>query len=223
MASVTLSLFDDAGAPFQFVSSTPITIANVKLYTDMIYLDTDERRRFAQTPHEYLIEQLQKHEDNVQPGNNNIALTLNHPVKELVWVIKEPDEGVDYFDNDKMSDLIHYQKLVINGADFQNGREGSYNRCVVPYSVHTGAALQGPTELNGSILPQHFGGMYCFSFSLRPDDTQCTGSINFSRIDEASLSIFVNSVHPGSKLVYFGRNWNILRIMSGMGGAEYAN
>lgn len=223
MASITLTLLDDAPTPFEFVLTTQLQIRSVRLFTDMIYLDTDERRRFAQTPHEYLIEQIQKHQTAVVPGSNNIPVVLNHPVKELVWYVKEPNEGYDYFDGDKISDLIYSQKLVINNNDFQKERQSTYNRCVVPYSVHTGGALQGPTQILGSILPQHFGGFYCFTFSLKPDEQLCTGSMNFSRIDEASLYVDVNNIIAGSYFIYFGINWNILKIMSGMGGAEYAN
>ena len=53
-----------------------------KLWADYIYLDTDERRRFAQVSHEYLIEQLQFHSYS---SSDSMDLTFNHPVKELVW------------------------------------------------------------------------------------------------------------------------------------------
>ena len=55
---------------------------NVKLLVDYVYLDTDERRRFAQVSHEYLIEQLQFQEI---PSESTIPLHFNHPVKELIW------------------------------------------------------------------------------------------------------------------------------------------
>ena len=61
--------------------------ANVCLYCDYIYLDTDERRRFAQTSHEYLIEQVQTSKSNVIAKGcvTKVPLHFNHPVKELVW------------------------------------------------------------------------------------------------------------------------------------------
>merc|ERR1711937_271899 len=58
--------------------------SSVKLWVDYIYLDTDERRRFAQQSHEYLIEQLQFQSD---ASGNDIKLNLNHPVKELIWTL----------------------------------------------------------------------------------------------------------------------------------------
>jgi len=62
------------------------------LFIDYIYLDTDERRRFAQTSHEYLIEQLQFTGDESTVNTNvKVKLNLNHPVKELIWVVQRDD------------------------------------------------------------------------------------------------------------------------------------
>ena len=59
-----------------------LSSGDVKLWVDYIYLDTDERRRFAQVSHEYLIEQLQYQQMN---DSKQQRLNFNHPVKELVW------------------------------------------------------------------------------------------------------------------------------------------
>jgi len=60
------------------------------IYIDYIYLDTDERRRFAQDSHEYLIEQLQYSlPQTVTSAQARLDLTLNHPIKELVWVFQD--------------------------------------------------------------------------------------------------------------------------------------
>ena len=76
-------------------SSTTPSLKAASLYVDYIYLDTDERRRFAQVSHEYLIEQLQfTGDESVNSSSNKIKLNFNHPVKELVWVI-QPDSNVD--------------------------------------------------------------------------------------------------------------------------------
>ena len=62
------------------------------IYVDYIYLDTDERRRFAQVSHEYLIEQLQfTGEESICNQANKIKLNFNHPVKELIWVVQHDD------------------------------------------------------------------------------------------------------------------------------------
>lgn len=66
------------------------------LYVDYIFLDTDERRKMAQNPHEYLFEQVQfTGDESVGSSSNKIKLNFNHPCKELVWVV-QPDANVDY-------------------------------------------------------------------------------------------------------------------------------
>ena len=70
-----------------------VAMGDCSLYVDYIYLDTDERRRFAQVSHEYLIEQLQyTGEESTNNTKNNIKLNFNHPTKELIWVV-QPDDN----------------------------------------------------------------------------------------------------------------------------------
>ena len=72
------------------------SLVAASLYIDYIFLDTDERRKFAQNPHEYLIEQLQfTGDESVGSSSNKIKLNFNHPCKELIWVV-QPDANVDY-------------------------------------------------------------------------------------------------------------------------------
>ena len=62
---------------------------DVQLLVDYIYLDSEERRRFAQVGHEYLIEQLQfTGEESVDCSNKKFKLDFNHPTKELIWAMK---------------------------------------------------------------------------------------------------------------------------------------
>ena len=82
-----------------------LSLVAASLYVDYIFLDTDERRRIYQNPHEYLIEQLQfTGDESVGSSSNKIKLNFNHPCKELVWVA-QPDANVDYcksFENDQL-------------------------------------------------------------------------------------------------------------------------
>jgi hypothetical protein len=97
-----------SGPPFSSANQytvgrpVPATIAYnqslvaASLYVDYVFLDTDERRRMAQNPHEYLITQLQfTGDESVGSSSNKIKLNFNHPVKELIWVV-QPDQNVDY-------------------------------------------------------------------------------------------------------------------------------
>ena len=72
------------------------SLVAASLYVDYLFLDTDERRRMAQNPHEYLIEQLQfTGDESVGSSSNKIKLNFNHPCKELIFVV-QPDKNVDY-------------------------------------------------------------------------------------------------------------------------------
>ena len=71
-------------------------LVSASLFIDYVFLDTDERRRMAQNPHEYLIEQLQfTGDESIGSTSNKIKLNFNHPCKELIWVV-QPDAHVDY-------------------------------------------------------------------------------------------------------------------------------
>jgi len=268
------------------------SLAAASLYVDYIFLDTDERRRMAQNPHEYLIEQLQfTGDESVGSSSNKIKLNLNHPVKELVWVV-QPDANVDYcasllpntglcsllgaqpfnytdaFDalpnavhafgntsgisgsasfidttsgggfetgilntTDSVSDAgtfvlaetaldmhcwgenpVVVAKLQLNGQDRFSEREGTYFDLVQPFQHHTRAPDTG---------------VNVYSFALRPEEHQPSGTCNFSRIDNATLQLVLsNATVQGAntaKVRLYAVNYNVLRIMSGMGGLAYSN
>ena len=199
------------------------TLVSSKLYVDYIYLDTDERRRFAQAEHEYLIEQLQHTGPEVAKNGStgNYRLNFNHPVKELVWVVRDSDHEALAFGNTaevttgtdeawavSTNDSFETCKLQLNGHDRFSERKASYFRLVQPYQHHT------------RIPTKH---VYCYSFALNPEAHQPSGTCNFSRLDNVTLSLSgMKSGASADVLVYAVSN-NILRIMSGMGGLAYSN
>ena len=272
------------------------SLVAASLYVDYIFLDTDERRKMAQNPHEYLIEQVQfTGDESVGSSSNKIKLNFNHPCKELVWVV-QPDSNVDYCASleggetlyktlgaqpfnytdaiDALPNAVHafgssnqtssviddnvFQmsnatdataadstgangssvsdagtfvlaetaldmhcwgenpvvtaKLQLNGQDRFSEREGSYFDVVQPYQHHTRAPDAG---------------INVYSFALRPEEHQPSGSCNFSRIDNAVLQLVLSSntvsgVHTAKVRVY-AVNYNVLRVMSGMAGPAYSN
>ena len=295
------------------------SLVAASLYVDYVFLDTDERRRMAQNPHEYLIEQLQfTGDESVGSSSNKIKLNFNHPCKELVWVV-QPDENVDYcaslekgkmlfktlgaqpfnytdavdalpnsimaFGGDastsattnsfinasglfqdagavdvstvganfythasagefgvtggeglgdagsSVSDAgtfvlaetaldmhcwgenpVVTAKLQLNGQDRFSEREGTYFDLVQPFQSHTRAPDSG---------------INVYSFALRPEEHQPSGSCNFSRIDNATLQLVLsNATVSGTKTAkvrVYATNYNVLRVMSGMGGLAYSN
>ena len=83
------------------------SLVAASLYVDYVFLDTDERRRMAQNPHEYLIEQLQfTGDESIGSSSNKIKLNFNHPCKELVFVV-QPDMHVAYCDSFLAGRLMH--------------------------------------------------------------------------------------------------------------------
>ena len=101
-----------------------------KVYCDYIYLDTDERRRFAQVSHEYLIEQIQV--NTIKASSGSHKLTLNHPIKELIWTSKAPITGTD-------SSFKTYSKakLILNGQDRFSEQFEEYFQLRQPFKYHT--------------------------------------------------------------------------------------
>jgi hypothetical protein len=197
------------------------------LYVDYIYLDTEERRRMAQQSHEYLIEQTQFNEDKgVSSYSNRIDLTFNHPVKELIWVVQpsfytncniakgKGETRLQPFTYD--GNAVFEQLIQINGQDRMDKRYGNYFNSVQNFQHHSG---QKP----GSSV-------YSYSFALKPEEHQPSGTCNFSRIDTATLVLSISggvTVDPDADSTFnirvYAINYNILRIMSGMGGLAYSN
>ena len=303
------------------------SLVAASLYVDYVFLDTDERRRMAQNPHEYLIEQLQfTGDESVGSSSNKIKLNFNHPCKEVIFVV-QPDKNVDYcqsfllnrdlnaalgaqpfnytdaidalvpsfsafsgFDQlaggvggsnggfissrglfqdpgadglnavgSQWGSILHdttcstpalsaafpisetpdsgvsdagafvlaetalnmhcwgqnpvvTAKLQLNGQDRFSEREGTYFDLVQPYQHHT----RNPDT-----------GINVYSFALRPEEHQPSGTCNFSRIDNATLQLVLSTNAIGgdetAKVRVYATNYNVLRVMSGMGGLAYSN
>ena len=196
-----------------------IIIDDFKILIDYVYVDTDERRRFAQTSHEYIFEQLQYSNIMcVNKGTNNIELRFNHPVKELIWILQKKDninKNFNYFRDDKENDLMKSAKIQLNNIDRFSNREATYFRLVQPYKYHNGYMSQDSEN--------EYGGFYSYSFSLNPEEYQPSGSCNFSRIDNAVLTMDCHDDANEAMLKIYAVNYNVIRIMKGMGGLAYSN
>jgi hypothetical protein len=213
-------------------SDTNLSLASstleCKLWVDYIYLDTDERRRFAQVSHEYLIEQVQfTGDETLSTGANRVDLSFNHPVKELIWVAQTSSQvrGGTSTEPCKFTDMAFTDaKLQLNGHDRFTARRPEYFLNVQPYKHHTHGprANRATVDTQGDGSPAQF--IHVYSFALNPEEHQPSGTCNFSRIDNATLSFSgVNSGVNNGTLKVFAVNYNVLRIMSGMGGLAYSN
>ena len=154
--NITLSPATDlvSKGSFSSVSAAASALPQLKdmsLYIDYIYLDVDERRRFAQQSHEYLIDQLQYGlQQTLSTANARIDLTLNHPVKELIWVFQDArktDCGstttatAGYTQPFSYDDIADRCRIQINGQDRFDERYGDYFWKVQPYQHHSGGGF----------------------------------------------------------------------------------
>ena len=321
-----------AGNSLKVTNAYAKSLVAASLYVDYVFLDTDERRRMAQNPHEYLIEQLQfTGDESIGSSSNKIKLNFNHPCKELVWVV-QPDMHVAYCDSFLSGRLMHKalgaqpfnytdavdalpdsilafgssnqsrgQNRVIDGSGLfndtlsrdisgvgvaSNALQGgaNYTGNTVSNAVQeisdvsiggaiAGAVSNGLTDAGVFVLAETALNMHCwgenpvvtaklqlngqdrfseregtyfdlvqpyqhhtrnpdtginvYSFALRPEEHQPSGTCNFSRIDNATLQLVVSAAAIGgtqtAKVRVYATNYNVLRVMSGMGGLAYSN
>ncbi len=235
-----------ANSDASFESPT-LVLEEPTLWVDYIFLDTDERRRFAQLSHEYLIEQLQftgaESVTNLTDVATNVVqvkpkLSFNHPCKELVWFATSDfttgtknnnwmnygttvnsydtvDTGVEFNSSSAVlsTNPVKSAKLVLNGNDRFSERPGSYFNLIQPYQHH-GCIPANP-------------GINVYSFALKPEEHQPSGTLNMSRIDTAVLNLSLtglrSSLNGAVNLHVYAVNYNVLRILSGMGGLAYSN
>jgi hypothetical protein len=215
------------------LSADTAVLTTCKLYVDYVYLDTDERRRFAQVSHEYLIEQLQfTGDESVSVASTKkIDLTFNHPVKELIWVHQvdatrtaAAATQLCQYDSISTCDV----KLQLNGHDRFSARREEYFTNVQPFKHHTNVPRRNfqlaLEEASAPVTQTNDQFINCYSFALQPEEHQPSGTCNFSRIDNATLQFTKTTGSFAAGVIkVFAVNYNVLRIMSGMGGLAYSN
>ena len=203
------------------LSGYQISVFNV--WVDYIHLDMEERRKYAQNTHEILIEQLQfDGGEFISKDSTSISkkLSFNHPVKELYWIntnndylqtnINTGNQILDYtLPNSK--ETFSTGVLQLNGVDRFNKRSADYFRLVQNYQYHT--------RYSSNVI-------YTYSFSINPDKIQPSGSCNMSKFTNINLFLDYSGINNNSNdmvLKVYAINYNILRIMSGMGGLTFSN
>jgi hypothetical protein len=216
------------------------SIRNIMLWGDYVYLDVEERRRFVSASHEYLIEQVQYTPPYSLTYNQmtaTISVEFNHPLKEFLIVVQRDEminrnEKFNYSSlaigeavpaqvqnflnfGQSRTDLIASAVLQLDGYDRFQARGPEYFRLVQPYDHHT------TTPVNSFI--------YTYSFALRPEDAQPTGTLNASRIDSIVWKIDMNPIlsapsiplaqqRGNCHIVIYGLNYNVFRVVNGFGG-----
>lgn len=174
-----------------------------KVYGSYVYLDTEEREFFANTEHELLITQTQY--QPMSKTDTSVDLTyFNHPVK-AVHIACAEDHATKYSFTDA--------SMYINGVTLFENMTYEYHNKVVP-SRHCSILSETLDKEPVATWP----------FCLTMNKTQPTGSLNFSRIDNAKITIKGgDSGDVPAALRAYAVNYNILRIKNGMGGIAFGN
>lgn len=200
------------------------SITNCVLWGDFVYLDVEERRRFVSTAHEYLIEQIQYTSAiSISPTSSSVSVPLefNHPVREILWVMQRQvaHNNHEWFNFSSLSisergertDILATAVLQLDGFDRFQVRDATYFRLVQPYQRHT-------------VIPSD-DYIYLYSFALKPEDLQPSGSMNASRIDNINLLITTNqNTTPAldkTTITVYAKNHNVFRVVDGFGGVLF--
>jgi hypothetical protein len=190
---------------------------DMALYLDYVYLDVDERRRFAQESHEYLIDQLQfTGQQTITTSSARIDLTLNHPIKELVWVFQDARKtdcgstttlSTGYTQPFSYDDIVNRARLQINGQDRFDERYGDYFWKVQPYQHHTGGGFW-PTK-----NAQSFAN--ALSVTGTPTSASATFTLTVATGTAGSYSNLVGVLIPGMTVTGAGiTGSNIIRSIT---------
>ena len=198
-------------------------ISVFKAWVDYIHLDVEERRKYAENSHEIVIEQLQfDGSEFVSKDSSSVSkkLNINHPVKELYWIntnnnylqtnINTGNQILDYSLTNSV-ETFSSGVLQLNGLDRFDKRSADYFRLVQNYQYHTRYSSNN---------------IYTYSFSINPDKIQPSGSCNMSKFTNINLYLDYSGINNNSNdmiLKVYAINYNVLRIMGGMGGLAFSN
>jgi hypothetical protein len=222
--------------PYNIPGIDSVYVPQVRFYTDYVYLDKIEREYFVSNPHEYIIEQLQtftvpsKISDSIATGIYDLPFNL--PTRYIIWFYKSNLHG-QYttsnfqFETNEAFAPMYSAVLKCNGVDRFSERPGGYFNLVQP----TQAVEQAPSA-----------GIYMYSFGVKANEQDSAGTLNFSRLDVVTLSITSKAATAASitdildtsttlesgmtkfnDITVFARNFNVLRVMEGMGGLVFSN
>ena len=223
---------------------------NPRLEVSYIFLDLDERQRFANVDHEYLIERVFtiSKEGLTGSGTHNLKLELHHPTKELVWTTKRDDTDLhnDWTNFTNWTDEVnppyspayynpYGETRTITSLNYDNYKEPSilldakillngYERFTEKDFIYFNNIQPFETHTR---IPKN--GIYCYSFALDNTNSkvhQPSGTCNFSMYNDIALLIKTNPIDTSENYKFittiYTINYNMLRITSGMGDLEFS-
>lgn len=198
-----------------------VRITDSYILADYIYIDETEKIKMKSKTYEMLIEQVQYKDVqgadvNTSGGVFKTDIPFNHPVKELLWVFIE-DSSID--NNDwfnfskrnptpftKVKSLMKNCTFWVDGKEYEERKDEIIYRYVNSKRYHT------------NMTDKH---IYMISFCDNPEEWQPSGTLNFSRIDEAVIYGDMRSGTPANKMFIFGINYNWLVLKNGISSVKY--
>lgn len=221
------------------------------LEVNYVYLDDDERKKFALTSHEYLIKQVHQQKFDGLKENKTIELNIQHPVIEFMWVYQR-DDAYLYNDWTNYTNILSYENFndknerenIINRSDYNNFLTKKTNIFNNYYDIMYSCKFifNGkdrfhskdftffnkliPFKCHSSSPPT---GIYVYSFALNPEKYQPSGNCNFSRINKAQIqTVLRNSTKENGEFIYYNQylytiNYNVFRIMGGIGSIVFSS
>lgn len=216
------------------------TVPQIDMWCNYIFLDKEEKRKFLLEKKAYLIQQVQKYENDIKLIN---PIKFYHPVKEIIWVSQNnnvvSESGSGNSDTDVLSnisgqaqnhknDYFNYQassqldtEIIYAQTSYEsfgtaklklNGIDRFYDRDASYFR------LVQPLHCKQKVPSKH---IYLYSFSLNPRKYQPSGSCNFSKIDDAELIFTSKQNYTNQKLSVYAVNYNVLVVSNGMAGLVY--
>ncbi len=191
-----------------------VDIIDSNIFAEYVYLDDVIIPTFANQKHMYVIDQVQY--DGIEyiapgVGVHQSSLKFNNCVKEIVFALNqktslETNNYFNYSNTITNGPLLSEAAFLIDGHQRIEFLPESFFRLAAPYGVH-------------SVVPIKY--IYCLPFSLRPEDSQPTGSINLSRFSNVSLSLRLQKNHPACYLHTFAVSHNVVTIENGFLNFEF--
>jgi hypothetical protein len=225
----------DAGMGLSLLQDSDLSCT---MEANFVYLETDERTKFAKGAFEQVVDEMQMQSQqaiaNAATGSNesspsvraNMRLQLNNVVMEYIFFVqsqakKEANEVFDFSGpvdaaSGLLLDPIRDVTIKFNNSQRVQTRPGSFFRLVQPYQYHTNV----PGDKGGSFI-------YNWSYCVDPEDIQPTGGANHSRIDNVNIELNLDPriftpAAPTADITLIGRNKNLLRYKFGMCTKRFA-
>ena len=201
-------------------SGVPV-LGQTSLWVDYVFLSEEERVTFAQKPYQYLMEELQYHDETIGSANARLQLDINQPVRSMYFVLRLTDNvasgknrWMDFTDSGTGgtayagADPLTSAKLLINGGERFSERTYQFFNQIQPLQHHTSGAPIG---------------VYMYSFCLEPERFQPTGSLNFSRIDKTTLQVVTTTGSDTVQFMGFFVSQNIYRVIGGQANKLFSS